>query len=781
MTGERHGWVSTGRLLQKRALRLAVFARKRAGDWLRTYQQSDPAGATILTEYLTFKDDLEGFMTTRAPDVLADDELPLAETDNRVGPWRLVRLIGKGGMGQVWQARRDDGVYDQIAALKLLAVDHAVLRERFASERQRLAQLEHPHIARIIDGGDDGEGRPYMVMEYVEGEQLIDWCDTRKLDRKTRVALLIELCAALSHAHGRLVLHLDIKPANVLINADGNVRLIDFGIAALLDDSRIATPIRALTLATAAPEQLLGQTVSAATDIFQAGMLGHAVLTGQLPERQSDGSVKIDTTRLHDRDLAAIIGKACATDPERRYGSASAMGDDLRNWATGFPVAARAGGLLYHGGLLVKRHKTAAAGVGIALTALVGGLGISLWQMQQAINARNLAIAEEERSDSIREALYFLLAEDGAVGGNATSALGLAASAERIGARFDAAPQQYAAVLQALGELQFYLSDDVAAIKTFDRLLGRAAALDPDIVASARYNAAQAHMRQGETDKAQALLIEAQGFWLRDPGRWAMRLTDSRLLEAQVKRQSEPEAAVALLESTLADHIRRHGEDNQRSGVFYNNIGVTLAGMNRLDEAGEAFGKANAVWQRTGLTNGFDALNTVNNLASVQYLGGDLPAAAQSFERAVKLRQELFGPSAATAALLSNYGKALLGTNREAQALEQFAAAEPMAVQYAGNASPLVIAIKLGRGEALAKAGETGALGELEAARSMIAKLGNPAALLAAHQLALGKVHQAERRPAEAQAAWREAVQLSASAGPAAERVRAEAASLVSP
>lgn len=312
-------------------------------DWLRAYQQSDPAGATVLTEFLTFRDGAEGFMATRMPD-LPPAGSALADPESRVGPWRLVRLIGEGGMGQVWQARRDDGVYDQIAALKLLAADHAALRERFAAERQRLAQLEHPNIARIIDGGADAEGRPYMVMEYVEGEQIVDWCDARRCDRARRVAILAELCAALAHAHGRLVLHLDIKPANVLVNADGHVRLIDFGIAALLDDACLATPIRALTLATAAPEQLLGQTVSAATDIFQVGMLGHALLTGTLPERQSDGSVRIDSLRLRDPDLAAIIGKACAADPEQRYGSASALGDDLRNWAAGFPIAARAGG-----------------------------------------------------------------------------------------------------------------------------------------------------------------------------------------------------------------------------------------------------------------------------------------------------------------------------------------------------------------------------------------------------------------------------------------------------
>lgn len=370
-------------------------------DWLQAYRDSDPAGATVLTEFLSLTDSFEGFMATRMPD-LPPAGSALAEPESRVGPWRLVRPIGAGGMGQVWQARRDDGAYDQIAALKLLAVDHAALRQRFTAERQRLAQLEHPNIARIIDGGDDAEGRPYMVMEYVEGEQIIDWCDAQRCDRARRVAILTELCAALAHAHGRLVLHLDIKPANVLVNADGHVRLIDFGVAALLDDSRIATPIRALTLATAAPEQLLGQAVTAATDIFQAGMLGHALLTGTLPERQSDGSVRIDSLRLRDPDLDAIIAKACAADPEQRYGSASAMGDDLRNWAAGFPVAARAGGGLYRTGKAIRRYP-AVFGLGALLVvSLVVGITVALALLQQAREARietEFYLAEAQRDN----------------------------------------------------------------------------------------------------------------------------------------------------------------------------------------------------------------------------------------------------------------------------------------------------------------------------------------------------------------------------------------------
>ncbi|MFN4114323.1 MAG: protein kinase domain-containing protein [Sphingomonadaceae bacterium] len=747
---------------------------------LAALTERDPALADFLRTHLQDTLDFSGFMATRANGSReTGHDHALVEPGAIIGPWRLEQLAGTGGMGQVWQARRDDGVYDQVAALKLLGSGSESIGQRFAAERQRLARMEHPNIARIIDGGSDDLGRPYMVMEYVEGDPIDRWCASRQADQRQRISLLTDLCAALAHAHARLVLHLDVKAGNVLVNREGRLRLIDFGIAALIDTGNGGTGGRALTLATAAPEQLTGGPLTVATDVFQVGMLAHLLLTGKLPERQADGAVTMDSGALDQTDLAAILRRATAAEPGHRYQSVDALGDDMRNWLADLPVSARDGGPWYHGKLLIRRHKAASAAIGIALAALLAGLGISLWQRDQAIAARNLALAEEERSDTIRESLYFLLAETGATDGQGTSALGLAAAAERIGARFDAAPTQYAAVLQALGELQFYLSDDVGALATLGRLLTKSDAIDPETLAQARYNAAQAHMRQGRAEDAGRLLTQAQEFWNTDRGRWAVRLTDSRLLEAQVLRQRDPSAAVALLEQTLDRHIRQQGADNQRAGVFYNNIGTSLVTLNRLEEAEAALNKADAVWRRTGLATGFDALNTLNNLASVQYLRGEMGLAEASFARAVSLREQLFGASAATAALLSNHGKALLGIDQPARALARFEQAEAMAVQYAGPASPLTVSIQLGRAEAMARSGSSGAVGVLDGTRKTIAALGDPLPLQAAFELAFGKVHLAEGREDPGLAAIRRAQELAAEAGPAAERIRSEAAALL--
>lgn len=337
-----------------------------------------------------------------------------AAPGQRIGPWLVEDALGAGGMGEVFQVRRDDGVYDQTAALKLIRTPGEQAATRFAAERQRLARLEHPGIARIIDGGEDALGRPYMAMEFVDGAKIDRWCEQRAASFKERIALLRQLCTALAHAHARLVLHRDIKPGNVLVTAAGQVRLIDFGIATLLDSDE-AQGFSALTLATAAPEQLNGGLVSTATDIFQTGMLAHQLLTGSYPERQSDGSVAIERTKLADEDLAAILAKATASDPQARYESIDALGDDLANFVEGLPVEARAGGALYRARKFVMRNAVASGIAAVLFCGLVGATIASLVSAQRANAAREeteiyLAAAQESATQSRATQYLFELA-----------------------------------------------------------------------------------------------------------------------------------------------------------------------------------------------------------------------------------------------------------------------------------------------------------------------------------------------------------------------------------
>ncbi|MEE4317309.1 MAG: serine/threonine-protein kinase [Erythrobacter sp.] len=322
---------------------------------------------------------------------------PLAE-GVRLGPWAVEAPIASGGMGQVYRARRADGVYDQAVAVKLIHDNDPIRVDRFGAERQRLAEMDHPGIARIIDGGTHEDGRPWMAMELVEGAPIMPQAST--LPRGERLRLFAELCAAVSHAHGRLVLHRDLKSQNVLLDAKGAVRLIDFGIAALAGGETV--PSGSFTTSTAAPEQLRGEPPTVQTDIFALGCILHELLTGAVPDRAEDGSVRLNSGALTDPDLLAIIRRATATLPADRYATADALADDVAAVLDHRPVAARQGGTLYRAGKFVRRAPVAAALAAAFVVALVGGTLVSLNYARQAEAEAARAQSELERAE------YFL-------------------------------------------------------------------------------------------------------------------------------------------------------------------------------------------------------------------------------------------------------------------------------------------------------------------------------------------------------------------------------------
>ncbi|MEM6474800.1 MAG: serine/threonine-protein kinase [Pseudomonadota bacterium] len=341
------------------------------------------------------------FMQTHMPD---NEEAPANRLNpgDRLGIWEIGTLLGSGGMGEVYEARRADGLFEQRVALKLARNAGAKIGERFEAERQRLAQLEHPNIARIVDGGTTQDNAPYMTMEFVDGSPIDRHCRVAGLDRKARLNLVLKLCAAVSHAHGRLVLHRDIKHDNVLITAEGELRLIDFGVASLLDHPADAGQRGPVTFAYAAPEQLLGNPVSAATDIFAIGMLIHLLEAGSLPVRQSDAGVAIDAKRIADPDLAAVLAKATSFDPADRYGSVDALRDDLSSYLSGFAVAARPVSAITTFTKLLARNKLATAMGGAAIAAVIAGvIGVGIF----AVRANDARAEAELRAEA---AEYFL-------------------------------------------------------------------------------------------------------------------------------------------------------------------------------------------------------------------------------------------------------------------------------------------------------------------------------------------------------------------------------------
>ena len=278
------------------------------------------------------------------------------ETLPRFGPWQAIRLLGRGGMGEVYLAERADGAFQMEVAVKVapLALASPDIEERFRRERQFLASLDHPKVARLIDGGGGGSGLPYLVMEFVDGLAIDRYCDGQKLDARERIGLMRQVLEALVYVHGRGVIHRDLKPSNIMVDAAGKAKLLDFGTARLVDasgDSAITkTGVFAFTADFASPEQTLAKPLTVTTDIYSAGVLLYRLLTGRPPYRFTDYSAgAVAQTINHtepeasglDRPLDAVLSKALRKNPEERYASAAEMDADLARYLEGQPVRAR--------------------------------------------------------------------------------------------------------------------------------------------------------------------------------------------------------------------------------------------------------------------------------------------------------------------------------------------------------------------------------------------------------------------------------------------------------
>jgi eukaryotic-like serine/threonine-protein kinase len=344
---------------------------------------------------------------------------PADRSGEPVGAYVLEREIGQGGMGSVWLARRADGRFEGRVAIKFL--ESALLarggRERFAREGQILARLSHPNIARLLDAGVTGDRRPYLVLEYIEGQPIDAYCESRSLGVGARVRLFLDVLAAVSHAHQRLILHRDLKPANILVTADGEVKLLDFGIAKLIDgiDGSVgATELtqaggRPFTPSYAAPEQVLGTEVSTQTDVYALGVLLFMLLGGGHPTAPPDASasaqdrlrsvLECDARRLSDAvaasrspaaarelrgDLDNIVARALKKAPAERYADASALADDLRRHLAHEPVLARRDTAAYVLAKFVRRHRIGVSAAALLVLTLAAGVASSLWQAREA-------------------------------------------------------------------------------------------------------------------------------------------------------------------------------------------------------------------------------------------------------------------------------------------------------------------------------------------------------------------------------------------------------------
>lgn len=434
---------------------LAQPAAQRAA-WLAALRASGEVPAAVLDElasllaHLPAEDETDadrwGTPLWAGLDVQAlDEDCPpdaddtLLRPGERLGPWEVLGLLGRGGMAEVMLARRADGAWEGEAAIKVLrrGMDSAAILARFALEQRALGRLVHPHIARLLDAGRTALGQPYFVMERVQGLPIDRACAGRSLAQ--RLDLFLQLADAVAFAHRQLLVHRDLKPSNVLVTPEGQVKLLDFGIAKALepgpaDAGLTQTGPRPFTPHYASPEQVRGEPIGTATDIYSLGVLLYVLLTGLRPTgrgattpQQAVRSVLEETptrpsalspqevgdpqwlqTRRHLRgDLDNILLKTLEKAPERRYPSVEALAADVRAYRDGYPVSARAPGWRYRAAKFVGRHRVPVALASLALVSLCGGLGAALWQGQQARQARDEARAQLAALKGITTELVF--------------------------------------------------------------------------------------------------------------------------------------------------------------------------------------------------------------------------------------------------------------------------------------------------------------------------------------------------------------------------------------
>lgn len=698
---------------------------------------------------------------------------PGASQGARFGPWKVCGIMGAGGMGEVFRVERADGEYQQFAALKLMRALPAAYLSRFHVERQILASLDHPGIAHLIDGGVTKDGRPYMVMDFVEGEPIDVWCRERRIEPVRRVELIIQVCEAISHAHAKLVVHRDIKPSNILVTADGRTRLIDFGVARTMTVPTSAQTETPISVEYAAPELLEGTQATVMTDVYGVAATLFELLAGRVPVDVTGLPVAVAVMRIAETpadrllatmqrhllsnalatDLDAVLVKALRKEPHERYLTVEAFASDLRRALEGHPVKARDEERSYAARRFIRRRwwpLAAAAAVAISLSA---GLGAALLEAERADRQRDAAVLEQSRLAAVQQYLYFLLRDAAEMGGpEADVSQILDRAAAEVLDQFESDPVRGGPVIRTLGELFFYMNDYDAAEPLLMRLID-VPGVDAQLTAAAAYDLAQIKLRRSDQESAANYLARAQVFWSADPVRWRSELIDSRLVEARLLRdRGQVELAVQLLQDNIAERVAISGPHHREAGVYYNDLGAMLAAAGRLEDAIPAFRSALEVWRVGSLELGPDALNTLNNLAAMEVLSGRPDAAEPIFRQAVQVRRRLYGPSGATAALLNNHGKTLLQLSRAPEAVELLEEAAAMARSHVGTGSLHYASAMAGLSEAYLVLGDTqraSVISEtgLDEVSSQLGPRHSASAIIA---VSLGRVRAAQGRTEEA-------------------------------
>lgn len=646
---------------------------------------------SLLSSYGEASRWFDRFSAELVPDALNELEAALGQ-DRRVGPWRTLDRIGRGGMGSVYLAERGDGQYEQKVALKLIrrGMESEEAVRRFFAEREILARLEHPNIARLVDGGVTDDGLPWFAMELVEGEPIDRYCESREVPLRSRLELFLQVADAVAYLHRNLVVHRDLKPGNVLVTDEGLVKVVDFGIAKVLDGQGEAiltrTGSRPRTPRYAAPEQVEGGAVTTATDVYALGVLlyellsespvfdeaGHALERSILETDPAPPSAVApeDRRRRLKGDLDTIVLKAIRKRPERRYASAEALAEDVRRHLAGRPVSARPDRVWYRTGKFVARHR---AGVAAAMALLVLVLAFGAFATVQS----NRLAHERDHALEISDLLVDIFsAADPAVarGDDLTARELVERGAETIQTELEGRPLLRADLLAVLGDTYWNLGLYEEAADLFeDALQARRSRLPenhPDI-ASAHYDVGRSLLEIADFDVARdhleaALRIRSRSLGDENPAT-AVVLSELAHLHHQA---GEFELADSLHRQAV--RIHRAGGDAPALKHSLDSYGVFLAQRGQPAEAVPLHREALRIGRAVHGDDHPLVLRTLNNLATAHLTLGELDEAERMYRETIEVERRVHGPRHPDVSTpLANLGNLLLrleGRELEAEA-----------------------------------------------------------------------------------------------------------------
>lgn len=605
-----------------------------------------------------------------------------------LGPYQVVGVLGRGGMGTVYAATRADGQFTRRVAVKTLrgAAGRAELEHRFRREGQIQAGMAHPNIAALLDAGVTEDGIPYLVMELVDGQPIDRYCESRRLDLAARLDLFRQVVQAVQHAHARLVVHRDLKPGNILVTPEGVVKLLDFGIAKLMDtgeDETATTSFHAFTTRYASPEQLRGEPISIATDIYNLGTVLFRLLTGRHPfevdprapaaaaaticEEPALPPSRVASAgaahamglpsaerlqRLLEGDLDAIALMALRKEPERRYRTADAMADDILRYARRLPVLARPDSRAYRLRKFAARNRVATVAVTLAALAMLGGTGIALWQARAARTSALRAAHEQQTAERVSGFLrsIFALADPSFGGGglppDAPFSQVIDATAERVREELGHEPLVAEPIHQVLFSLYATFGSMEQAeyhVREFLRLLNARDARGVDLARGLR-DLGRFHYLSGEFDSAYTLLAAAHQLFDGAGSPPTPDLVETLIHYAVVLwDRGTPEEAEPLFRQALEVHTRLFGED-ARAAFLHNMLGLVRGGMGDLAGLEVHLAAADRIFRSRNDREYYEHGNTLNALANTALLRGDAPRAARHLDSAFAIWERTLGP-----------------------------------------------------------------------------------------------------------------------------------------